>query len=261
MAENDSNDLELIKSAVKRGGKIALKYFRKNPEVWTKNNKSPVSEADIAVDKFLFGTLKQSRPDYGWLSEETADNIERLKCDCTFIVDPIDGTREFLNDNDIWTVCIAIIRKGRPYAATIYNPVRDEMFTALSGTGAFLNSNPIEISKSTDLAGARLSAPRKIRKDKIWTEIGFDSKVFIGSLAYRLASIASSQLEAVVARATANDWDIAAADLIIHEAGGTLTDIEGNTLVYNRERTSHPALVAAPEAIHNQVLETAKNLI
>jgi myo-inositol-1(or 4)-monophosphatase len=152
-------DLKLLEDAALEAGELALTFFGRDPETWFKGNKSPVSEADIAVDRFLGETLRAARPDYGWLSEETADDPIRLQHDRVFIVDPIDGTRAFLAGGDEWTVSVAVVDKGRPVAGAVYCPRRKEMFLAAKGGGASLNKDEITVSDRTETAGALLTGP------------------------------------------------------------------------------------------------------
>src|SRR5690606_32518652 len=115
--------LNLIRDAARDAAAIALRYFRKDPQVWWKEGISPVSEADFEVDRFLRERLTAARPDYGWLSEETADNAERLSARRTFVVDPIDGTRAFINGLETWCISIAVVEDGRPVAGVLNCPV------------------------------------------------------------------------------------------------------------------------------------------
>jgi len=243
-------DVVLLADAAREAGAIALGYFRRDPKVWTKDQDSPVSEADIAVDAFLRDRLCGARPDYGWLSEETADSADRLTRDHVFIVDPIDGTRAFIDGRRDWTVSVAVVRGGRPVAAALFAPVHEEMFVAGAGRGAFLNDAPIAPSAKADLNGARVAGPKSILNHAPLAGSGITAAGFIPSLAYRLALVGAGRLEAGVARPNAHDWDLAAADLIVHEAGGVFTDIAGRQIHYNTEDLRHPALLASSSALH-----------
>src|SRR5215217_8656764 len=139
-----SDDLELLRSSAVAAGIIASSFFRRDVKSWTKENASPVSEADILVDRYLASSLLHARPTYGWLSEETADNPSRLDCERVFVVDPIDGTRGFLRGEDSWTVSLAVVENGVPVAGVVYAPVRDEMYDACAGGGARLNGVPLQ---------------------------------------------------------------------------------------------------------------------
>ncbi len=139
-------DLALLEEAVRAAGEIARKFFCGDYKSWNKAGGSPVTEADLAVDKYLCRTLTGARPDYGWLSEESADNPERLTKTHTFIVDPIDGTVAFLKGRPHFTICAAIVTDGRPCCGVVYNPIHDELFAAHAGGGATRNGHAIHVS-------------------------------------------------------------------------------------------------------------------
>ena len=236
-------DLELLRQAGREAGQIALRYFTKSPEVWMKGGTSPVSEADYAVDKFLRETLLAARPDYGWLSEETTDGTERLSARRTFVVDPIDGTRGFLEGKTQWCVCIAVVEAGQPVAALLECPSREETFWALPGEGAFKNGARLRVrdpGPEPEISGPKPlldAVPDELRQRA--RRIGH-----IPSLAYRLAMIADAALDATFVKPNAHDWDIAAADLILREAGGRLLDENGAPPAYAGREIRHGLLVA-----------------
>ena len=238
-------DLALLEAAAHQAGELALGYFGQGLETWFKGNKSPVSEADIAVDRFLANRLLSERPDYGWLSEETADDRSRLNCRRVFIVDPIDGTRAFLSGGEEWTISVAVVEGGRPVAGAVYCPIRNEMFTAHAGGGAYLNGNAIQVSSRRDVSGATLTGPHSIVSNTDVLAAGFQKTEILRSLAYRLVVVAAGRIDVGTARGGPSDWDLAAADLVVQESGGALIDVDGRVLTYNRPRTGHPALIAA----------------
>lgn len=257
------DDLHLLEGAARQAGDLAMTFFGKNPETWFKGKAgvSPVSEADLAVDKMLAETLRVARPDYGWLSEETADDRSRLAHDHVFIVDPIDGTRAFLAGGDEWTVSVAVVAAGRPVAGAVFCPVRDEMFLAHSGGGAFLNGTSISVSGQRGIAGATLTGPHSIVANTDVLACGFVATDILRSLAYRLVTVAAGRVDVGAARGGPSDWDLAAADLLVQEAGGKLTDLSGQLLTYNRARTGHPALVAAPGGLIDPVRDALGGII
>lgn len=238
-----------------------MSFFGREPRSWFKDNKSPVSEADMAVDAHLADVLRTARPDYGWLSEETVDSPDRLSRERTFIVDPIDGTRAFLLGGEEWTVSLAVAEAGRPVAAALLCPVRGEMFLAAAGEGATLNGTRMAVSEHHKLAGARLSGPHSVTANAGVRAMGFQTEPGIRSLAYRIAMVAANRLEVAAARAFANDWDLAAADLLVQEAGGRLTDLDGQDVTYNRATTRHPALIAAPGQLVPAVCGALKGVV
>nr|WP_244316749.1 3'(2'),5'-bisphosphate nucleotidase CysQ [Pannonibacter sp. XCT-34] len=253
-----SQDLALLEEAARRSGEIALGYFGKDPRTWMKDGASPVSEADMAVDAWLKQHLLAARPDYGWLSEETADTPDRLQRRQLFIVDPIDGTRAFLAGKDEWTVSLAMVTDGRPRAAALFNPVRGEMFLAVQGGGTRLNGRLVQTGARQDIAGATVLGPQGLLAAA--ARSGLVPAGTIGSLAYRIALVAKADVDVAVARPRSHDWDLAAADLLVQEAGGRLTDLGGATLTYNRESLRHPELVAAGDSLHGAAVRLFADL-
>jgi myo-inositol-1(or 4)-monophosphatase len=247
------SDLDLMVSAAKEAGAVALTFFRRNPANWMKENDSPVSDADVAVDRLLNERLRAARPDYGWLSEETLDDASRRSGKPVFIVDPIDGTREFLAGRNEWAVSIAVVTGGRPVAGVLAVPAHRETFTAVAGGGAWLNGAPLAVATRDVLDGVRVAGPRRYVR-RVAEKAGVDLRAvrFFGSLAYRLSLVAAGRVDVAVAREGARDWDLAAADLVVHEAGGKLTDLDGHVLRYDRADTRHPPIVAAPAGIDGE---------
>jgi myo-inositol-1(or 4)-monophosphatase len=243
-APEDAADLALLEAAARRAGALALSYFGRNPTAWTKGAASPVSEADIAVDRLLAETLRAARPDYGWLSEETADSAERLGRRSLFVVDPIDGTRAFLAGSPEWSVSLAVVRDGRPCAAALAAPALGLFYGAAAGAGATRDGVPLRVRDGTDLAAARV-AGAKAPLPVILPALG-ENVPRIPSLALRLARVADGTLDAAFAGADAHDWDVAAADLLVAEAGGRLALLEGGRApLYNAATPRHGPLVAA----------------
>lgn len=240
-----AEDLDLLKAAAEAAGDIALGYFRHDPEVWQKDNASPVTEADIAVDRHLRQTLLAARPDYGWLSEETEDTSERLAVRRLFVVDPIDGTRGFIAGVDEWTISLAIVENGHPVAAVLAQPSVGRRYTAVTGLGAEADGRPLRLPAEGGVIDARIAGPAGMLTRLRADEPSLRPHGFIASLALRIAMVADGRIDVAVAKANAHDWDIAAADLILREAGGTLADVAGGPIVYNRRQPVHDALIAA----------------
>ena len=237
-------DLELLRAAADEAADIALGYFRKDPRTWFKDGGSPVSEADMAVDQFLLEKLSAARPDYGWLSEEATDNPERLSRDRTFIVDPIDGTRAFLQGDSLWSISLAVVEAGRPVAGVVFAPVLERCFTAIAEGGLQVDGGPVEPVTVRQAIRPRFAGSRQYAKQ---LERQFDIRMhprFVPSLAYRLALVAAGEIDVTIVRPGARDWDLAAADLLVQEAGARLADLSGERLRYNRPETEHPTLVA-----------------
>ncbi|MEM8748961.1 MAG: 3'(2'),5'-bisphosphate nucleotidase CysQ [Pseudomonadota bacterium] len=254
-------DAELIEYLARQAGAIALRYFNKDPQVWMKEGESPVSEADFAVDAFLKEKLLDARPDYGWLSEETADTPDRLRTQRTFIVDPIDGTRGFIKGEKTWCISIAVVENNRPTAGVLECPALDETITAVTGLGAHCNGRAllpaVPVTKQLRTAGPRVMG-RDIAAE---SDYAIELMPFVPSLAYRLAMVALGSLDLALARASAKDWDLAAADLIVGESGAALTGFDGNALLYNCEDVRHGTLIAAHAQHHNELLDLTRDAI
>lgn len=236
-------DLALIVEAAHEAAAIAMGFFRRDPQVWWKEGDSPVSEADFAVDTFLKETLVGARPDYGWLSEETA--MHEGAGGRFFVVDPIDGTRCFLRGEATWCVSIAVVENGRPIAGVIDAPALEEVVTAHSRGPALLNGEPASVSAPDAEGRLRLSAPDSIRRTIAAGELRtLDFAANAPSLAYRLALVATGRLDGTLIRPRANDWDIAAGDLILERAGGAICDIDLKPRLYETEGKRHGLLIA-----------------
>ena len=242
-----------LASAVREAGALALHMFRGRPASWIKGASSPVSEADLAVDALLRERLLAIR-DAGWLSEETEDDPARLQRAEVWVVDPIDGTRAYLAGLAEWVIAAALVRFGRPLVAALYAPVSDELFLSVAGGGATLNGAPIRASTGDQLAGATFSGAKRRLDSLAAVEPRIVTAPRIPSLALRLARVATGALDGTFAAPNSHDWDLAAADLLVHEAGGLVTGLTGESLIYNRPDPVHGALVAAGRARHELLL-------
>jgi len=244
-ATDPADDLALLAEAAREAGEIAMRWFRRDPQVWEKVGGSPVSEADLAVDRHLAARLGAARPDYGWLSEETADRPDRLERARTFVVDPIDGTRAYLAGDDRWTVSLAVVEAGRPLVAALMRPATGTLWLARRGGGASRDGVALAIDDRTALAGARVSGPKKFLERPALRAAGVTPLGFVPSLALRIAEVADGGLDIAYGSGNAHDWDLAAADLLVQEAGGRVAVPSGEPIAYNRALPRHPPLVAA----------------
>lgn len=248
-----TEELALLKSAAAQAGRIAMNYFGNDPKVSWKEGMSPVSEADFAANDYLLATLMTARPDYGWLSEETTDTTARLTKQRTFIVDPIDGTKAFIAGRDLWCVSVALVENGKTIAGVLDCPARQEVFEAALGSGSYLNGERLKIDHQNTpirMAGA------KSWLDK-WAHIHGNAPAQIShipSLAYRIAVIADNRFDATVVKPDCHDWDIAAAELILSEAGGLLCDEFGRELVFAAENVKRGLLIAGNKSLIQDML-------
>jgi myo-inositol-1(or 4)-monophosphatase len=252
-------DLALIEEAVRDAGAIARKFYRGSYRKWDKGKGQPVTECDLAIDEFLSQRLRAARPDYGWLSEETEDDPRRLEAEIVFVVDPIDGTVALLKGRPHFTICAATVHHGRPVVGAIYNPITGECFTALMHAGAKLNGKSIRVSGHTGLQGCRMLGPKTtfehpppaILPDTPWPPMQVENR---NSVAYRLALVACGGFDAMIALSAKHDWDLAAGDLIVHEAGGRVSAHTGVVLRYNERLPIQPSVVAAGPALYAQLI-------
>jgi myo-inositol-1(or 4)-monophosphatase len=260
-----ADDRSLIEDAVRAAGDIARRYFGGDYRRWDKSAGQPVTEADLAVDTYLRETLKKARPDYGWLSEETEDDTSRLGKTNVFVVDPIDGTIAFLKKRPHFTICAALVRDGRPVIGVVLNPVLEECFAANIGEGATLNGAPIHVSDRAELEGCRMCAARSMFEHPAWNDppnrpwppMHIETR---NSVAYRMALVASGAYDATLALSAKRDWDMAAADIIVREAGGIVTTHDGTVPRYNGESTLQPSLIAAGPKLHAQILSRVRHI-
>jgi len=252
-----SLDLDLIRAAAHEAGDLALKLRKAGLDTQSKPGGSPVTNGDLAVDALLHDLLAKARPDYGWLSEETADNVAaRMAAQRTFIIDPIDGTTAYAKDKDWWAVSIAIVENGKPTEGVVFAPALGELYEAERGGGARLSDQPITVTGRDALEGCAILSDPKMFAHPSWPIPWPDMAVSQrNSVAYRMAAVAAGKFDACLALSSKHDWDIAAADLIVHEAGGLATDHKGRSFIYNRADPRHPALVCAGPALHEILLE------
>jgi myo-inositol-1(or 4)-monophosphatase len=218
-----------LAAAVREAGALALQTFRGELKSWIKGKSSPVSEADLAVDALLRERLLLIH-DAGWLSEETEDDPARLQRADVWVVDPIDGTRAYLAGLPDWAVSVALVHAGRPVVAALYAPVTNELFLSIAGTGATLNGVPIKASTGDRIADAKFSGPKRRLESLATIEPGIQSMPRVPSLALRLARVATGALDGAFAGPDSHDWDLAAADLLVHEAGGLISTVTGQSL-------------------------------
>lgn len=237
------SDLETLRNSAVSAGIVASSYFRREIKSWTKDNSSPVTEADFMVDKLLFDSLMAARPDYGWLSEESADNLIRLKKEYVFIVDPIDGTRAFMRGDDCWSISLAIVRNGEAVAGVIYAPARDELYEAYKGGGAYLNGKPL-CKRNRIGKGPVIPAMGAIHSELEDAGLDYVRGAALPSLAYRLVQVATGVIDVALARRGAQDWDIAAADVILKECNIDIFDVCCGKPIYNKQEIRHAALAS-----------------
>jgi myo-inositol-1(or 4)-monophosphatase len=244
---------------VREAGALAARTFRGQLKQWTKHGGSPVTEADIAVDRLLRERLTRLVPDVGWLSEESEDDRARLGGARLWIVDPIDGTRAYLAGREDWCVSVALVAGSAPVLAAVFAPATDEFFFSVRGQGTTRNERPVSAAAGRELDFSRMAGPKPLvqRLSPSPDEITLHPR--IGSLALRLCRVADGSLDAAFAGGQSRDWDLAAANLIVQEANGNMTALSGDTILYNRREVTHGVLVAAGRDRHARIVEHFRN--
>ena len=248
-------DLELICDAAEEAGALALKLFKAGLNIEKKPDGTPVTDADLAVDAFLTQRLRAARPDYAWLSEETADNTDRLSARRVFIVDPIDGTRAYMRGKPWWAICIAVVQDGRPVAGVVHAAALGERYEAKAGGGATLNGEAIHASATTALEGCRMLGDEKMFAHPAWRTpwppMVIESR---NAIAYRMALVASGASDAALALSAKHEWDIAAAALIATEAGAAVSDHKGAPFTFNTPKAKARSLICAAPGVYPLIL-------
>jgi myo-inositol-1(or 4)-monophosphatase len=250
-----ARDAALLRDTVREAGALALSLFRTELKNWTKGASSPVSEADIAVNDLLEQRLRAATPDYGWLSEESADDASRLGKHRVWVVDPIDGTRGYLAGREDWCVSVALVEDASPVLAAVFAPVSDEFFFAARGQAAVRNDVQVSATSGTGLDFSRIAGPKPLVQRLSPSSAEIELHPRIGSLALRLCRVAQGNLDAAFAGGQSRDWDLAAANLIVQEANANMTALSGDAILYNRREVTHGVLVAAGRDRHARIVE------
>lgn len=242
--------LDAVREIAREAGRIAMAKWRGDFAQWDKSHDNPVSEVDLAIDDFLRAQLFALDPEAGWLSEETADSADRLMCPRIWVVDPIDGTRDYVHGRRGWAISVALVEGGRPVLGVLDAPARDEHWWATAGQGGFRNNIRLKASCRTTLAGARVPAD---------TLSSVDSDLVCvmrpNSVALRIAMVAADEADLLATLHWGNEWDIAAAALIAEEAGATVTDARGQIIRYNSTRGEAFGVLATSPTIHAAAVE------
>lgn len=247
-SKNDwmADDHALLIEAVRAGGELAASYFGQDLENWMKRPGQPVSEADLAVDALLRDTLMSARPDYGWLSEESAESTGREEAERLWVVDPIDGTRAFLEGRPEYTVSVGLLENGRPVLGAVFNPQTGEFFEAVKGGGARCKGRTLHVGEAGNIENARILVSRGEFKNLASHDRLINCEISsISSIAYKIVLVAADRADATVSLLPKSDWDLAGADIILAEAGGMLTTADGKPMVYNQTRPRHSSVLAA----------------
>jgi myo-inositol-1(or 4)-monophosphatase len=252
-----ARDLNLLIDAARMAGRVATSFVGKTAKTWHKpDDAGPVTEADLAVNDLLQTTLRMARPDYGWLSEETEDTTDRLSKDRVFIIDPIDGTRSFVEGSNTWAHSLAVAENGVITAAAVFLPQRNRLYSAALGQGATLNGAPLIASTKANMNEITVLAARPALVAERWKSNSepIFKRSYRPSLAYRLALVGAGRFDAMLTLRPSWEWDIAAGALIVSEAGGRITDQTGAPLVFNNADPRLNGVVAGGHAAQSELI-------
>ena len=249
-----TSDLDLLRDAALESGRIMLARRNKGLKIRSKAGGSPVTDADMAVNDYLTRTLRAARPDYGWLSEETADDPARLAARRIFVVDPIDGTAAFIKRKPWFTVALAVVEDGHAVAGVVHAPALDETYEAALGSGARLNGEPIRPSDARTLDDLGMVGDPNLFTQAPWSATRVERR---NSIAYRMALIAAGAFDAAVALGPKWDWDVAAGAAIAAEAGAVVTGTAGQPYRFNQPDPRQPGLLCAAPGVHALLVQRA----
>jgi len=243
--------------AAREAGAIIRAVYNTNYSIDYKDQRrdSPVTIADRDANQKIHEILQGSFPDYGWLSEETVDSPARLSCRRVWVVDPMDGTKEFIQKIPEFAVSIALVEDGAPVLGVAYNPPLDRLYWAVRGQGAWCEAQPLRVSPLANLKSATILSSRSETKRGEWDAFKHAFKTRpTGSIAYKLSLIGSGDADATFTLVPKNEWDICAGVLIVEEAGGKVSNLDGTSVVFNQPKTLLPGLIASNTLLHEQIL-------
>lgn len=246
-------DRERLEEIVREAGRLAIARWPGHGhelESWEKLPDNPVSVADLEVDQFLKSELGALLPAAGWLSEETVDAPERLDADLIWLVDPIDGTKDFIRGRPGWSISVALVSNGRPLMGILDAPARDEFWSAEAGRGAWRNGLPLSASQRGELRGARVPAMALPKTDADLTAVDQPN-----SIALRIAMVAADEADLVATLRWGYEWDVGAATLIAREAGAMVSDALGQALAFNKRDPRAFGVLVSSAGIHQAAVE------
>lgn len=247
-----TNAAEIVREA----GAEIMRFYRDSFSVRDKTPDNPVTDADLAADSLLKERLGKLLPEAGWLSEETVDSPVRLNKPYVWVVDPLDGTKEFVMGIPEFSISVALVEKGLPVLGLVFNPASDELYFARSGGGTFLNGLRASASERKQLQGATIDASRSERKRGEFEPFEDFLRIkTMGSIAYKLARVAAGQADATWSRGPKNEWDICAGVLLVREAAGRCVDLDDRPFIFNRAYPKVNGIIATNAHLHRQTLD------
>ena len=238
-------ELTVAEQAARDAGVAVMEMFKGKFDVREKSKNNPVTSADLEANRIIHQAIEKNFPNDGWLSEEDPDDARRLGLSRVWVVDPIDGTKEFIEGVPQFAISIGFVVDGRPKVAVVFNPAKDRFYKAAAGEGAFLNDAPIRVTARDEIDGAALLVSRSEPQKRFQVFVDRCAIRPVGSIAYRLAKVAGGDGDGTLTFRTIHEWDICAGVLMVEEAGGKVVDGDGNPMMFNRQPAKHKGVVAA----------------
>jgi len=239
------DEMAVAERAAREAGSIIMGLFNGKFDVREKSKNNPVTTADLEANRKIGEIVRGKFPEDGWLSEEDQDGSQRLSASRVWVIDPIDGTKEFIEGVRQFAVSVAMVVDGRPKVAVVYNPAEDRFYKAVAGQGAFLNDQPIRVTRRNEIDGALLLVSRSEPRKRFQVFVDRCKIQPIGSIAFRLAKVAGGDGDATLTFRSIHEWDVCAGVLMVEEAGGRVVDGSGKTMLFNQAEAKHRGVVAA----------------
>jgi len=250
-----TREMTVAQEAARAAGKVILRWYEGEYTVRDKSSDSPVTEADTEANQCIHEHITAAFPDDGWLSEETSDSPSRLDKKRVWVIDPLDGTKEFIKHIPEFCVCIGLVENGEPILGVTYNPVRDEMFAAARGAGTTLNGEQVMVSAQASLADATVLASRSEVNRGEWKAFESEMRVDLtGSVAYKLALIAAGRADATFSLTPKNEWDVCSGAALILEAGGRFAARSGEPRRFNQADPLLQGIIACNANLYEPIL-------
>ncbi|MBF0124843.1 MAG: 3'(2'),5'-bisphosphate nucleotidase CysQ [Magnetococcales bacterium] len=254
--------IDLVTATARQTGALIMRYYRPgespDPRSWvgSKGVDNPVTQADMEANALLHQMLMTATPNYGWLSEESPDHPERLEQQRVWVIDPIDGTREFIRGQPQFAISIGLVEQGRPLLGCVYNPAREQLFMAWHQGGSYLNDQLVRVSNRQQLLGASCLSSYSETYRGEWEPFRDELQLTVmGSVAYKLALVASGYYDLTFTLAPKSEWDICAGLLLVKCGGGRVTDQQGNDLLFNRPLPQLTSVLASNGTLHPALLQ------
>ena len=254
-----SRELECAKKAAMEAGKAIAKFYGQSLKVTHKSASQPLTEADLASNQIIKETLRSEFPEYGWLSEEDIDNESRLNQHSLWVIDPLDGTRDFINKNPEFAVSIALVQDKKPVVGVVYNPVTREIFYAAKGAGAYCDGKSISVKKSVSSPPHLIVSQSEYGRGE-WNPYESDFKITpTGGCAYKMGKVARGDADGTFTLSPKSEWDICAGVILVEEAGGVVSYLDGQKITFNNPSTVMDGLIyCSSKTVHDVILDSIK---